>query len=219
MQEKKYDEVFIKLKPAEEDIEQGLLSDQKTLQKIYIILTYSHYYKNNLAETIKYSTKAIDNSVIKEIGDLYFIRGISKSNIGDYYGSNSDYDYLIDNYKKINYNTNMLSTLYNNKGYNLILLKKYKEAQPLVNKAISLDKKTDYIWETKGELEYFLGNYIDAVDAMSKSINIKPSASAYYYKGLSEIALGKNEKGCSDLSRAGEMGESKAYSEIKNNCN
>lgn len=219
MREKKYDEIFIKLKPAIENIEQGSLSDQKTLQKIYTILAYSHYYKNNLAETIHYSTKAIDNSVSKEIGDFYFLRGLSKSNIGDYNGANKDYDYLIQNFKKINYDSNDLATLYNNKGYNLILLGKYKEAEPLVNKAINLDKTTDYIWETKGELEYFLGNYSNAVDAMSKSINIKPSASAYYFKGLSEIALGKNEKGCSDLSKAGEMGESKAYTEIKNNCN
>jgi tetratricopeptide (TPR) repeat protein len=112
-----------------------------------------------------------------------------------------------------------LATLYNNKGYNLILLKKYKEAEPLVNKAISLDKKTDYIWGTKGELEYYLGNYSDAVNAMSKSIKIKPTANSYYFRGLAEIKLGNKEKGCSDLSKSGEMGETKAYTEIKNNCN
>jgi len=218
-QKKEFDKLIEKLKPIEEKIRQGAINDKKTLFFTYSILAYSHYNKNNLAETIKYTTQAIDNSITNEIGDFYFLRGLSKSNIGDYYGANNDYDYLIENYKKIKYNSNNLATLYNNKGYNLILLKKYKEAQPLVDKAISLDKKTDYIWGTKGELEFYLGNYSDVVNAMSKSIKIKPTANSYYFKGLAEIALGNKEKGCSDLSKAGEMGETKAYTEIKNKCN
>lgn len=218
-QRKEFDKLIDKLKPIEEKIRQGSITEKRTLFITYSILAYSHYNKNNLAETIKYSTKAIDNSITNENGDFYFLRGLSKSNIGDYYGANNDYDYLIDNYKKINYNSNNLATLYNNKGYNLILLKQYKEAEPLINKAISLDKSTDYIWGSKGELEYYLGNYSKAVEAMSKSIKINPTSNSYYFRGLAQIELGNKENGCSDLSKAGEMGEVKAYTEIKNKCN
>ena len=52
-----------------------------------------------------------------------------------------------------------------------------------------------------------------------KSIKIKPTANSYYFRGLAEIKLGNKEKGCSDLSKAGEMGETKAYTKIKNKCN
>ncbi|MCB0744295.1 MAG: hypothetical protein KDC67_10355 [Ignavibacteriae bacterium] len=218
-QRKEFNKLIDKLKPIEEKIRQKAITDKQTLFFTYSILAYSHYSKENLAETIKYSTLAIDNSVTKQNGDLYFLRGISKSNIGDYFGSNKDYDYLLENYKKINYDTNNLATLYNNKAYNLVLLKKYKESKPLIDKALSLDKNTDYIWGTKGELEYYLGNYSDAVNAMSKSIKINPTSNSYYYRGLAKIKLGNKESGCSDLSKAGEMGESKAYSAIKENCN
>nr|WP_299034007.1 tetratricopeptide repeat protein [uncultured Tenacibaculum sp.] len=218
-QRKEFDKLIDKLKPIEEKIRQKAITDKQTLFFTYSLLAYSHYNKENLAETIKYSTLAIDNSVTNQNGDLYFLRGISKSNIGDYFGSNKDYDYLLENYKKINYDTNNLATLYNNKAYNLVLLKKYKESKPLIDKALSLDKNTDYIWGTKGELEYYLGNYSDAVNAMSKSIKINPTSNSYYYRGLAKIKLGNKESGCSDLSKAGEMGESKAYSAIKKNCN
>lgn len=218
-QKKEFNQLIEKLKPIEEKITQGAITDKKTLFFTYSILAYSHYNKNNLAKTIKYTTKAIENSLTDEIGDLYFLRGLSKSNIGDYYGSNTDYDYLIKNHKKINYKSNTLSTLYNNKAYNFVLLKNYSEAKPFIEKALKLDDDINYIWDTKGELEYHLGNYSDAVNAMSKSIKIKPTANSYYFRGLAEIKLGNKEKGCSDLSKAGEMGETKAYTKIKNKCN
>lgn len=218
-QKKEYNSVIAKLKPIEDKIKQKVITDKKIIFTTYSLLSYSHYKNNDLTETIKYTSQAINNSASKEIGNLFFIRGISKSNIGDYYGSNNDFDYLIENYNKINYNSNQLPTLYNNKAYNLVLLKKYKDAKPLIEKALSMDKNTGYIWETKGELEYYLGNYSNAVNAMSKSIKIKSSAISYYFKGLSEIKLGNIEIGCSDLSKAGEMGEKKAYDAIRKNCN
>lgn len=66
---------------------------------------------------------------------------------------------------------------------------------------------------------YYLSNYSEALNAIDKSIKIKPTANSYYFKGLTEIALGNKKKGCSDLLKAGKMGEAKAYIEIKINCN
>ena len=101
---------------------------------------------------------------------------------------------------------------------NLILLKDFKSAKPLVDKALSLEKNTDYIWDTKGELEYYLGNYEEAIKAMTNSLNLSKRANSYFYRGLSNIKLGKKTDGCSDLSKAGELGETNAYEEINKNC-
>ena len=98
------------------------------------------------------------------------------------------------------------------------LLKDFKSAKPLVDKALSLEKNTDYIWDTKGELEYYLGNYEEAIKAMTNSLNLSKRANSYFYRGLSNIKLGKKTDGCSDLSKAGELGETKAYDEINKNC-
>jgi len=215
----KYVEVILELEPFEKKIELSELNDKAIIFKTYSLLTYSHYYLKNFTEAIQYSTLAINNSSSTNNGEFYFIRGLSKSNIGDYYGSNNDYSYLMDNYSKINYKANSLATIYNNKAYNFILLKNYTEAKRLIDRALTLDSKTAYIWETKGELEYHLGNYLETISAMDKCITIEPTANAYFLKGLAEIALGFKEKGCSALSKAGEMGKREAYTEIKNNCN
>ena len=97
-------------------------------------------------------------------------------------------------------------------------LKDFKSAKPLVERALSLEKNTDYIWDTKGELEYYLGNYDESVKAMTNSLNLSKRANSYFYRGLANIKLGKKSDGCSDLSKAGELGESKAYDEINKNC-
>tara|TARA_R110001606_G_scaffold399186_2_gene581387 strand:+ start:2991 stop:4427 length:1437 start_codon:yes stop_codon:yes gene_type:complete len=214
-----HNRVISSLKPILNKIEDGTIKEKKTIFFTYSTLASSYSSKHKVKECIKYATEAINNKINDEIGELFFIRGLSKSYLNDYYGSNSDYKYLIKNYKKMNYNTNNLPTVYNNLAYNLILQNKIKDAKPFIEKAIHLDTSKNYIWATKGELEFHLGNYSDAINAMSKSIVIKPTSNSYYYRGLAEIELGNKAKGCSDLSKAGEMGETKAYTEIKNKCN
>lgn len=215
---KEYEKIIEKLKPIEDKIERGQITDKSTVFSVYSLLTYSHYYTNNFEKTIKYSTKAISNSQVKEIGEIYFMRSLSKANMNDYYGSNSDLDYLIENFDQINYKGNNLATLYNNKAYNFVMLKNYKDAKPLVEKALSLNQNIDYIWDTKGEIEYNLGNYNECEKAMTNSIKIKGSDNSYFYRGLAKIKLGKKTEGCTDLSKAGELGLKDAYVEINKNC-
>ena len=54
----------------------------------------------------------------------------------------------------------------------------------------------------------------------NKAIEINPEfVEAYYSRGLAKIGLGQKESGCLDLSKAGELGYSKAYESIKKYCN
>ena len=215
---KDYEKILTILQPIEKSIEIGKISDSKTILYVYANKTYCNYYLKNYAKAISDATMAINNYNGDETASLYFMRAMAKTELKDYYGANSDFDYLIDNYGKNSFKENSLGTLLNNKAYNLILLKDFKSAKPLVERALSLEKNTDYIWDTKGELEYYLGNYDESVKAMTNSLNLSKRANSYFYRGLANIKLGKKSDGCSDLSKAGELGESKAYDEINKNC-
>lgn len=215
---KDYEKILNILKPYEKAIDIGKITDSKMIFYIYSNKTYCNYYLKNYALAVSDATTAINNYTGKEVASIYFIRAMSKTELKDYYGANADFDYLIDNYGKNDFKENSLGTLLNNKAYNFVLLKDFKKAKPLIDKALSLEPNTDYIWDTKGELEYYLGNYSESVKAMTKSINLSKRANSYFYRGLSNIKLGEKSNGCSDLSKAGELGESKAYEEINKYC-
>ena len=66
----------------------------------------------------------------------------------------------------------------------------------------------------------FLQAYEDAINDCSKIIQSKPkSADAYSMRGLLRIEFGDQKQGCLDLSKAGELGDQKAYDAIKEKCN
>jgi tetratricopeptide (TPR) repeat protein len=59
----------------------------------------------------------------------------------------------------------------------------------------------------------------DAIGAYTKAIELYPYlAEAYYNRGLIQIYLKDKEKGCIDISTAGELGVKDAYSVIKKFC-
>lgn len=212
-----YDKVIEMLKPFETAIENGKTNDPKLISFVFSNKAYCNYYLKNWKDCISDVTKSI-NSKENINPELYFIRAMAKSEMKDYYGANSDYDFLIDNYTTLNYKGNTLATLINNKAYNYVLLNDFKSATPLINRALSLDKNTDYIWGTKGELEYKLGNYTECVKAMDNALKIKETDNSYYYRGLANIKLGNKANGCKDLSKAGELGFSEAYNDINKYC-
>ena len=176
----------------------------------------ANYMLKNYSEAISDITKSSKDA--NKIAPLILVyRGLAKSELGDNYGAIADCDIIIKNYS---FSYDDMPSVYNNKAYNLILLNKLEEAKPLIDKALELDSSRDYIWDTKGELEFKLGNYKECVTAMQKAIEITPTyGHAFLLKGIANIKLNNKSQGCLDLSRAGELGESKAYEEIKKYCN
>ena len=60
----------------------------------------------------------------------------------------------------------------------------------------------------------------EAIDAYSKAISLNRTyAEAFYYRGVLRVSMGDKTNGCSDLSRAGELGLMDAYEIIKVKCN
>ena len=112
-----------------------------------------------------------------------------------------------------------LATLYNNKAFALLKLKRYEESGPWIERALRMDQSQWYIWDTKGELEYQLGNYDEAITAMTKAHELNPHYNSLYYRGLSYIAIGESQKGCMDLAKSSGMGNKEAERALKAKCN
>lgn len=151
--------------------------------------------------------------------DVLFLRAMCKSELNDRYGAINDYNSIIEREGKAKPTVYKMSTVYNNKAYCLVNLKDYEKALPLVNKALEMDKSEAYIWDTRGELYYNIGEYEKCIKDMDKAISIQENGNSFFYRGLANLKLGKKSKACSDLSKAGELGTTKAYDEISKNCN
>ena len=76
-----------------------------------------------------------------------------------------------------------------------------------------------YIYYNLGNLYCLSAEHINSIDNYSKAIALYPyMGDAYFNRGLVLIYLKDKEKGCIDLSRAGELGVQDAYSVIKKYC-
>ncbi len=189
------------------------LIEQENSGKSYELRGYVEYLLQNYSESIADYTRAIN---IKPTPNTYFFRALCKEQLQDFYGVLSDYDKIIE--LGIPPDNNDMATIYNNKAYTLVRLKRYNDALPLVNKAIDLNSNQWFIWDTRGELYFQLGNYMKCIDDMTKAIELKPDQNSYYFRGLAKIKIGNKDGGCQDLSKSGELGNVNAYTEIKKNC-
>lgn len=183
-----------------------------------------HDLEKNI-DAIKDFTEVI--TMNKDNTDAYFMRALIKFNMNDRQGAISDYDEIIKREKTADPTVYKLGTVYNNKGYCLIEMNKLDEALPLLNRALELEPNESYIWGSRGEYYYKKGDYISCIMDMTKAIEVSPKTLAddsesagwsYYIRGLAKIKLGRKQDGCEDLSKAGELGEAKAYEAISTYC-
>lgn len=76
-----------------------------------------------------------------------------------------------------------------------------------------------YIHFNLGNLYCLASDHIASIDSYTEAIDLYPyMGDAYFNRGLVLIYLKDKEKGCIDLSRAGELGVSDAYNVIKKYC-
>lgn len=95
----------------------------------------------------------------------------------------------------------------------------YDQAIDDLHKAAKLLPDYAYINYNLGNI-YTLANRIpDAIQSYSKAIDEYPYlADAYYNRGLIQIYLKDTNKGCMDISKAGELGIREAYATLKKYC-
>ena len=76
-----------------------------------------------------------------------------------------------------------------------------------------------YTYFNLGNLNCLSSHHVEAIDNYSRAISLWPGfGDAYFNRGLVLIYLKDKEKGCIDLSRAGELGVSESYSVIHKYC-
>ncbi len=173
---------------------------------------YSYFQIGSYDQCIKDMTKCIE---VKAHPNGYLLRANSKLKTQDYYGAIADFDKIIElNIAPDDYD---MGSIYNDKAYTLVSLKKYNEALISVTKALEITKNKWYIYDTRGEIYYKTGLYKKCIDDMTMAISITntENANSYYYRGLSKIKIGNRSDGCKDLKKAAELGSSEANEEIK----
>ncbi len=95
----------------------------------------------------------------------------------------------------------------------------YTDAVDDMRKAAEIVPDIPYIYYNLGNLYCLSSEHISSIDSYTKAIELYPyMGDAYFNRGLVLIYLKDKEKGCIDLSRAGELGVQDAYGVIKKYC-
>lgn len=95
----------------------------------------------------------------------------------------------------------------------------YSEAVADLKEAAALVPDLPYVHFDLANLLCLSAEHIASIEEYGKAIELYPYfGDAYYNRGLVLIYLQDREKGCIDLSRAGELGVESAYGAIKKYC-
>ena len=95
----------------------------------------------------------------------------------------------------------------------------YSEAIDDIREALALLPDLPYLHYDLGILECLSGQSVEAVSAFTQAIERYPAmGDAYFNRGLVLLYLKDKEKGCIDLSRAGELGVPGSYRVIAKYC-
>ncbi len=95
----------------------------------------------------------------------------------------------------------------------------YTDAVLDMKKAADIVPALPYIYYNLGNLYCLSSEHINSIENYTKAIELYPyMGDAYFNRGLVLIYLKDKEKGCIDLSRAGELGVQDAYGVIKKYC-
>ena len=95
----------------------------------------------------------------------------------------------------------------------------YSEALADMEQAAAIQPAMPYIQFNLGNLYCLSQQLVNAIDSYGKAIALYPyMGEAYFNRGLVLIYLKDKEKGCIDLSRAGELGIGDAYNVISRYC-
>lgn len=95
----------------------------------------------------------------------------------------------------------------------------YSDAVEDMQKAVEIVGDVPYVYFNLANLQCLSSSYVEAIGNFTKAISLYPyMGDAYFNRGLVLIYLKDKEKGCIDLSHAGELGIEDAYGVIKKYC-
>jgi len=143
----------------------------------------------------------------------YYMRGNIKQKFADVHGAMKDYNSAIESKSDF-------SEAYFERGNIKYLLQDYYGAINDYTKTIELNENNLDAYYKRGQAKQQLEAYQDAINDCTKIIEKdKDNVDAYYLRGVLRIEYGELSEGCLDLSKAGELGDLKAYEMIRERCN
>src|SRR5690606_6503810 len=185
----------------------GFAQDAKKLTQIGREL----FEKREFMEDLLNINKALD--LDPNYASAYYLRGNIKDNFDDRHGAMKDYNSAIEKNPKF-------TDAYFARGNVKMKLQDYYGAIADFTSAISLNENHIEAYFNRGKAKQFLQAYEDAINDCTKIIQINPgNYDAYYLRGILRLDFGDFNNGCLDLSKAGELGDLKAYEVIREKCN
>ncbi len=141
-----------------------------------------------------------------------FYRAELKSALGDYYGAIDDYTVLL------RMEVGEVDALVG-RARNRMLLRQFRMAKLDLHHAITHSPTDPQANGLMHEVELTLNAYESAFNEYSQMVRSEPeNPQGYYLRGKVEVMYGDRETGCSDLSRASQMGDRGAYQLINEFC-
>lgn len=169
------------------------------------------YEKHEYTESLLNLNKAIE--LDPNHSPAYYLRGNIKDSFDDRHGAMKDYNSAIEK------NPKFADALFA-RGNVKMKLQDYYGAIDDYSAAITINENYIAAYFNRGKAKQMLLAYQDAINDCTKIIQINPkSVDAYYMRGILRIDFGDMKNGCLDLSKAGELGDLKAYEVIKERCN
>ena len=169
------------------------------------------YEKGEFTEALMNLNKALD--IDPNYAAAYFLRGNIKDNFDDRHGAMKDYNMALEKNPKF-------TDAFFARGNVKMKLQDYYGAIADFTSCISLNENNIEAYFNRGKAKQFLQAYEDAINDCSKIIQLHPkNVDAYYMRGILRIEFGDMKNGCLDLSKAGELGDMRAYEMIKEKCN
>jgi tetratricopeptide (TPR) repeat protein len=169
------------------------------------------YEKREFMEALLNLNKAIE--VDPNYSQAYYVRGNIKDAFDDRHGAMKDYNHAVEK------NTKFADAFFA-RGNVKMKLQDYYGAISDYTSAIGINENYIEAYFNRGKAKQFLQAYEDAINDCSKIIQLHPkNVDAFYMRGILRIDFGDLKNGCLDLSKAGELGDLKAYEMIKEKCN
>jgi tetratricopeptide (TPR) repeat protein len=169
------------------------------------------YEKREYMEALLNLNKAIELDA--SYAAAYYVRGNIKDAFDDRHGAMKDYNFAVEKNPKF-------ADAFFSRGNVKMKLQDYYGAIDDYTSAININDNYIEAYFNRGKAKQFLQAYEDAINDCSKIIQLYPkNVDAYYMRGILRIDFGDIKNGCLDLSKAGELGDHKAYEAIKEKCN
>ncbi len=143
----------------------------------------------------------------------YYMRGNIKKQFSDIHGAMQDYNHALEA-------KDDFSEAYFERGNIKYMLQDYYGAINDYTEAIAHNENNLEAYYKRGQAKQQLEAYQDAINDCTKIIEKDPkNMDAYFLRGVLRLEYGQRTQGCLDLSKAGELGDLKAYEMIRERCN